>query len=139
MSPEELADGLVTTAVRLTRRLRAEDRGARLTGPQASALAVVVYSRRIKVSDLATLEQVSRPTISKTVQDLEAAGLVRRSQDAHDGRVSWLEPTRKGETLLADGQARRIAPLVRQLASLSAEDRKLLSKALALLRALTDG
>jgi DNA-binding MarR family transcriptional regulator len=129
----------VTAAVRLTRRLRAEDRGARLTGPQASALAVVVHAKRIKVSDLATLEQVSRPTISKTVQDLEAAGLVRRQQDAQDGRVSWLEPTRKGEALLAEGQARRIAPLVRQLEGLSAEDRKVLSKALVLLQALTEG
>jgi DNA-binding MarR family transcriptional regulator len=69
-----LADDLVVSAVRLTRWLKAADSAARLSGPQASALAIIVYAGHITPSDLARLEQVKRPTIARVLGQLTDAG-----------------------------------------------------------------
>jgi len=129
-SDTDLADRLVTAAARLTRRLRAEDPAPRMTGPQASALAVVVHAGAITLGDLAAAEQVRRPTISKTAAELEALELVTRATDAKDRRVQRLSPTEKGRAWLAEGQARRIAPLAEAIAALPEHERAVLGLAL---------
>ena len=126
-------------AVRLTRRLRAQDEAAKLSGPHASALAVVVHAGRITPSDLAALEEVRRPTIARTAAQLEALGLVRRESDPADGRRSWIVPTPAGVRLIAEGQARRIEPLAAQVAELSDEERAALERALPVLERLARG
>ena len=138
-SAVRLADELVLAAVRLTRRLRAQDDQARLSGPSASALAVVVHAGRIMPSELARLEEVRRPTIARTLAALESAGLVRREPDAADGRRVWIAATEAGLRMIAEGQARRTAPLARQIASLPAADRAALERALPILDRLARG
>ncbi len=135
----ELADRLTLASVRLTRWLRAADAAARLSGPQASALAVVVHSGRVRMSDLARLEEVSRPTITRLAGELEAGGLIERQADPMDGRVVWLVPTRQGRRLLAEGQSRRIAPLTAAIEGLSAEARADLLAGLTVTEALLKG
>lgn len=117
-SSAELADRLVTASVLLTRWLRAADPSPRLSGPQASALAVIVHAGRIRMSDLARLEEVAKPTVTRVAGELEALGLISRRSDADDRRVSWLEATARGRRVLAEGQARRIAPLAQALGTL---------------------
>lgn len=129
----ELANSLIVAAVRLTRRLRTEDRTAKLSGPQASALAAIVFARRIRLSDLAEVEQVRGPTISELVNGLEAMNLVRRIPDGNDRRVSRVEATAKGRKLLADGQQRRVAPLAAKLEALDEKDRLALARAAQLM------
>lgn len=136
MQLDDVAFRLITGAVRLTRRLRGEDAGARLTGPQASALAVVVHAGAIRLSDLAALEEVGRPAISKTVAQLEAAGLLRRTPDSTDGRATLLSATLEGLQLFEDGHRRRVAPLATALAGLSTSDQHVLARAAELLDAL---
>lgn len=132
-----LADRLLLAAVRLTRRLRAEDPFPRMTGPQASALAVVVHAGQVTLGDLAAFEQVRRPTISKTAAELESLGLVARATDARDRRVQRLSPTPKGRAWLAEGQARRIAPLAADVAALPEHERAVLALAAATLERLS--
>ena len=78
---KSLANDLVLASVKLTRHLRVADKQARMSGPQASALAVIVYAGRIRVSDLAAMEQVRSPTMVQMVNQLEAQGLAVREGD----------------------------------------------------------
>lgn len=134
----ELANRLTLVSVRLTRWLRAADAAATLSGPQASALAVVVHAGRIRMSDLAALEEVSRPTITRVATELQALGLIERAADPGDARVGWLSATPAGRKRLAEGQARRIAPLAKAVAGLSREEQETLGAAAALLERLVD-
>ena len=131
------ADRLVLAAVRLTRRLRAEDPAPRLSGPEASALAVVVHAGEIRPSDLARLEEVRRPTIARVIAGLERRGFVRRRADPEDGRVAWITATPEGAAVIAEGQARRIGPLARQLEQLEPADAARLAAALPILERLS--
>jgi DNA-binding MarR family transcriptional regulator len=138
MNEAELAEALTVGAVTLVRRLRAADRGAQLTGPQASALAVIVYAGGIRLSQLAQLEEVSRPAITKTVTQLERLELVSRRKDDGDARASLLSPTYKGKRLFQEGHARRTAPLAAAIAELTGPQRHELVAAVHLLQVLND-
>lgn len=135
-APDPLADRLTLAAVRLTRWLRAADPSPKLSGPQASALAVVVHAGRLRMSDLAVFEEVSRPTITRVAAELQGLGLIVRHPDPADGRVAWLTASDAGRRLLAEGQARRIAPLAAAVAALPAERRAALAGGLAVLEGL---
>lgn len=134
----ELANQLTLVSVRLTRWLRAADAAATLSGPQVSALAVVVHAGRIRMSDLAALEEVSRPTITRVAAELQALGLIERAADPADARVGWLSATPAGRARLAEGQTRRIAPLAEAMAGLSRQERETLGAAAELLEGLVD-
>lgn len=128
-----LADRLVTCAVVLTRWLRAADAAPQLSGPQASALAIIVNSEGIKPSALASLEEVKRPTIARTIAELEALDLIVRQRDATDGRSVWLFPTTQGRTLFDAGQKRRIQPLQAALDGLTPSERTTIESAVRVL------
>jgi len=134
-----LADLLVTSAVKLTRWLRAADPSAQLSGPQASALAIIVHARRIRPSELADLEEVKRPTVARTIGQLSSMKLISRVADSADTRSVFLMPTKKGEALLADGQRRRIKPLALALAKISPDEKETLARAAAILKRLLPG
>ena len=135
-APDLLADRLTLAAVRLTRWLRAADPSPRLSGPQASALAVVVHAGRLRMSDLAAFEEVSRPTITRVAAELQGLGLIVRESDPADGRVAWLTATDAGRALLAEGQARRIAPLATAVSALPDDQRAALAEGLTVLEGL---
>jgi DNA-binding MarR family transcriptional regulator len=136
MDNGELAAALAVGAVTLVRILRAADRCARLTGPQASALGVIIYAGRIRMSQLAQLEEVSRPAITKTVAQLEALRLVVREPDLEDGRATLVSSTTKGKHLFQEGHLRRTAPLAEAIGELSTSERDALASALPLFQAL---
>jgi len=128
-----LANRLVICAVVLTRWLRAADPTPQLSGPQASALAVIVNSEGIKPSALAVLEEVKRPTIARTVAELEALGLIMRRRDPTDGRSVWLFSTDQGQALFDAGQNRRTKPLQAALDGLTPGDRTKIEAAVRIL------
>jgi DNA-binding MarR family transcriptional regulator len=72
----------------------------------------VVHAGPIALGDLAAAEQVRPPTMTRVVQDLEKAGLVRRQTDANDRRVTRIAATAAGRRLLKAGRNRRVALLV---------------------------
>jgi DNA-binding MarR family transcriptional regulator len=138
MSDEDLAAALMVGAVTLVRRLRAADRFARLTGPQASALGVIIYAGSIRMSQLAEFEEVSRPAITKTVGQLEALGLVVRHPDAEDGRATLVSSSRMGKRLFHEGHVRRTAPLAAAIGGLSDRQREALAEAVQLIEVLSE-
>ena len=128
------ATDLSILAVRLVRWLRAADERPTLSGPEASAMAVVVHSGGIAPSMLADLEQVRRPTITRIVDRLVAQGFVCRLANPTDQRASIIVATRKGQELWLAGQLRRVAPLAERIENLKPTEREELERAMLLLR-----
>ena len=113
-----------------------QDPASGLSSSKLSALSVVVFGEPITVSELAEAEQVSTPTISRLIKDLEAAGLVKRRRDRLDRRVQQVRATSKGKQLLHKGRRRRVKMLARDLAGLSKRERSTLAEAAEILARL---
>ena len=105
---QETADVLHTVVVRLLRRAATADVGMSLDGPRASLLSILVYGGPLPISRLAEIERVSPPAITKLVDALEAAKLVRRNRSPHDRRVVLVEPTPAGRRTLERGRLARV-------------------------------
>jgi DNA-binding MarR family transcriptional regulator len=67
--------------------LRAELRERGLTVPQARALGVLSVNDGVTVNDLSVYTVIEQSTMSRTLDALEAQGLVRREADEADSRV----------------------------------------------------
>lgn len=74
--------------------------GVQVTQTGLRALALVADSPRISGSDLATAIEVSQPTASRVLQQLETEGLVVRHASDTDGRVSHYVVSPKGRKAL---------------------------------------
>jgi DNA-binding MarR family transcriptional regulator len=129
----DLADRLHSAAIRLLRGVRAVDAESGLSAPKLSALSVLVFAGPQSLSSLARAEQVTAPTMSKLVADLQAEGLVAKRADRADRRGVRIEVTPKGRALMAEGRRRRLALLTKRLAGLSPGERAKLSEAAALM------
>jgi DNA-binding MarR family transcriptional regulator len=137
--PLEIADRLHSAAIRLLRRVRVADDETGLSAPKLSALSVLVFGGASNLKDLARAEQVTPPTMSKLVADLEAEGLAAKRVDRDDKRGVRIEVTAKGRALMEEGRRRRLALLQKKLAQLPKAERELLGEAAALmLRIATD-
>jgi DNA-binding MarR family transcriptional regulator len=111
MRPSELADSLHSAAIHLLRTLRKEDDASGLSAPRLSALSVVVFGGPLTLGQLARAEQVRPPTMTRIVTGLEKAKLVKRIGDPADHRLTKIEATAKGRSVLAAGRARRVKML----------------------------
>ena len=132
-----VADALHSAAIHLLRGVRQEDARTGMGPARLSALSVLVFAGPMRLTDLARLEQVKPPTMTKVVAGLEAAGLVRRRADAEDARAVRLEATARGARLLQEGRRRRVARLASALQPLDAGDLDLLARAAAILERLS--
>jgi DNA-binding MarR family transcriptional regulator len=134
--PGSLADRLHSAAIHLLRRVRRADDGTGLSAARLSALSVIVFAGPIRISALASAEQVRTPSMTPIVAALERDGLVTRESDASDARAALLRATPKGARLMAEGRARRVALLAAELDELSASDRAALARAVGILERL---
>lgn len=132
-SREAVADAVHSAAIHLLRGVRKEDVRSGLGPARLSALSVLVFAGPMRLSDLARVEQVRPPTMTKVVAGLEACGLVKRRGDAEDGRAVRLEATARGAKLLREGRRRRVSRLAGRLQDLSAEEVELLGRAAAII------
>src|SRR5467141_1706349 len=124
------ADRLHSAAIHLLRRLRVRDRESGVGPAQLSALSVLVLGGGPRsLGELAEVEQVRPPTMSRIAAGLVRAGLVKRGK-TEDGRRVRLEATAKGTRILQEGRKRRVESLAQALSSLSNEDREKLAELL---------
>ena len=131
--PAAIADRLHSAAIHLLRRLRRTDGDAGLTGPQSSALSVLVFGGPAKLTDLAAAEQVRAPTMSRLVGDLEVLGLVQRRTSAEDARAVLITATDRGRALLDQARASRLKHLTASVARRTPAEREILAEAADLL------
>jgi DNA-binding MarR family transcriptional regulator len=137
VSEHELASRLRVDLARVARRLRqAADSG--LSPSQTSALASIERCGPLTPSELAKVERVQRPTITRLLVRLEELGLVSRTPDPTDRRSTLLAVTTAGSELLASARTRKDVFLSERLAGLSASDRATLERAAALLEGMLE-
>jgi DNA-binding MarR family transcriptional regulator len=134
---EELGRLRVALA-RITRALDRQTRGDLLTRTQFSALATIARRGPVRVSEVAELEGVNPTMLSRVLGKLEDAGLVRRSPDPSDGRVSLVEATGAGARLHQRLRAQRTTLLAEQLAVMAQERAAELLAALPALESLAE-
>ena len=136
VEPAEAAARLRLSATRLARILR-QQADAGLTPSQLSALAVVDVHGPLTLGSLAEHERVAPPSITKVVHKLEADGLVRRTVDAVDRRITWVVASEQGAALIAESRRRKTAWLTARIGMLDADQQARLADALDVLDALT--
>ncbi len=107
--------------VRLARRQR-QQAGTGLTPSLQSALAMIDVRGPLTLGALATVEQVSPPTTTRIVAKLEEMGLVSRTADPTDGRVTRVAVTTEGRRQLVESRERRDEWLRDRLGELSSDD-----------------
>jgi DNA-binding MarR family transcriptional regulator len=108
---DAVADRLHSAAIHLLRRLRVEDEALGLSAPRLSALSVLVFTGPQRIGELARLEQVEPPTMTRLVDALEEDGYVTREADPEDARAVIIRTTPRGTRALKRGQARRVEAL----------------------------
>jgi len=129
LSLEEVGRSLHSNAIHLLRHVRTEDFAMGIGPAQASALSVVVFDGPLTLNKLAEAEQVKPPTMSRVVEALVKAGLVRREANKDDRRSIIISPTDKGTKLLLEGRNRREKRLIKLLSELDSDEIRCLGKA----------
>jgi DNA-binding MarR family transcriptional regulator len=125
---------------RMARRLRQEaGTEGELSPTLAVALATVERRGPLTPSALADCERIQRPTATRVVAQLEERGLVTRTADPADRRVSHVAITREGRALLRRIRARKNEYLTRRMRALEPGELATLSQAAAILERLLDG
>ena len=126
-----LAEALRPAILRLSRNLRRQSQSLGLSPLDSMILGALRQIDGAGVSELADLEQISRPTMSAHVKRLEAAGYIARlAPDADDKRRVGLTLTPTGRKALEAVRRRRNDWLGQKLAALSPEAREALAAAI---------
>ena len=130
---EQAADRLHSAAIHLLRSLRRED--ARLgVGPAGlSVLSVLVFGGPKTVGELAAIEQVKAPTMTRIVATLERNSMVERDGDARDRRRAIIHATQHGRMIMRRGRANRVHELATRIEGLPETDMALLARAAELI------
>jgi DNA-binding MarR family transcriptional regulator len=131
----ELAARLRLSTARLARILR-QQAGTGLSPSQQSVLASIEAHGPLTLGRLAKIEQVTPPTITRILGKLEDDGLVSRTVDVTDRRISRVEITAEGRRRNEHSRQRRNAWLAERLALLSPADRADLTNALRVIEGL---
>jgi len=131
----DVAARLRLAVARLQRIVRQQAMGG-LNLAEGSCLAIIDRHGPLSLSDVASRENLSAPTITKIVARLEGQGLIERLSDPTDRRVSLVAVSKTGAALLERVRSSRTAYLHRKLRELSDEDLSRLLAALPVLEAL---
>jgi DNA-binding MarR family transcriptional regulator len=139
VDPEELdlAEQLTLVISRLGRQMR-QTSNPGLTPTQLGTLCSLERSS-MTLGELAAAERVQPPTMTVTVDRLEAQGLARRSPDRVDRRVVRVELTPAGRRILTKRRTSQRSKLARRLDTLTKSQRATLTRAVELLHTLAAG
>ena len=130
-----LGEELITTAARMV-RWAPKDQNFTLSLAATRLLARLNDNGPTRISDLATAERCSQPTITNHIKRLEASGLVDRHVDPADARAWIISLTDSGEQQLARMRASLGISLQPYLAAMSRKDRKALRDGIEAMRRL---
>ncbi len=133
-----VAESLHSATVRLLRGLRRVDDQSGVSSARLSVLAVLVFAGEQALGQLARIEQVRAPTMTRLIDGLQADGLIRRFPDPHDRRVVRARVLPKGRRLLLAARDRRVALLTQQLKFLDAEDLNAVGEAAIILSTIVN-
>jgi DNA-binding MarR family transcriptional regulator len=120
--PTTIANRLRPVLLHLNRQLRREIHSLGVTGGQVSLLVQIKYHPGIGIRELAALERISVPGMSKFISRLEQAGLVERAGVEGDQRRVGLTLTDQGEKVLRSVKSKRTAWLSARLRELDPDE-----------------
>jgi DNA-binding MarR family transcriptional regulator len=129
----EIANRLAVAVGRINRRIRPAADG--LSHGLVSALSTLMRKGPLRPGDLARMEVVAAPTMTRAIADLESRGLVSRTQDPDDGRSFLIEVTAAGGEAVLRARAERAKRISALLSELSSDDIARLAAALDALEA----
>jgi len=137
----ERAAALRTAIVRTSRRLRQEAAAetSGLTPTSVAALATIERHGPMTPSEIAAIERVKRPTITRTLGCLEREGLIDRAPDPADGRSALVNVNGAGRERLRRLRKRKNAYLARRMRDLSDEEVETLGRAAEILERMREG
>jgi len=140
ISPTRLASSLRLTVARLARRVRQEgtSQGDDLTASRLAALHTIDAMGPLTLGELAAIEQVQPPSMTRIVARLEEHGLVARAVDENDRRIVQVQVTEGGKRLLTQSRTQRDAFLAKRVARLTDNEREILARAIPLLERLQE-
>jgi DNA-binding MarR family transcriptional regulator len=126
--------------MRLARRLRQmQDDSLDLNPNQLSAMAVLLNSGDQLMGELAALERVRPPSMTRVVNSLEARGYVVRRPDPRDHRQCLVTLTDSGRQVLLANRRRRDEWLAVRIAGLDPAERDILRRAIRVLDKVNQG
>jgi DNA-binding MarR family transcriptional regulator len=133
-----LGSALRIAVMRLSRRMRQERDEASPSPTQLATLATLERQGPLPLRELAALERVQPPSVTRTVAALVAAGLAVRTRHPGDGRQALVAVTAEGRARLAAERRRRDEWLAARLRLLPDDDLDALLRALPVLERLAE-
>lgn len=130
---EGAAEHLHSAAIHLLRTLRRQDARLGVSPAGLSVLSVLVFGGPKTIGELAAIEQVKRPTMTRIVATLERHLMVQRDGDSDDRRRVVVRATSVGRTVMRRGRDRRVIELAGRLGRLSDAEIGLLARAAELI------
>lgn len=131
-SRREEADALRLAITRTARRLR-QEAGGGLSPTVIATLASIERNRVVTPGELARIEGVQRPTMTRAINRLADAGLIDRREDPEDRRSALLSVSDKGHQYLAEHRSRKSAWLANLIEEMPDEDADTLARAAEIL------
>lgn len=134
-----LASALRISVMRLSRRMRSErhPESELLPVGQLSVLGSLFRHGESTVGELAALERVQPPSMTRTVNCLADGGYVVRSKSATDGRQVVVTLSEQGEQMIRADRGSRDAWLAQRLRELTCDERSVLRQAAPILERLS--
>ena len=135
----ETASRLRVAVGAFKRRVREASAEGELSIPQLTALSRLARLGPMTTATLARREQISPQAMGATIASLEKLGLVARSADAADGRMSILGLTPEGLAAVHSGRNAVVDRIVAVLEeSFTGEETQMLAAAAPLIERLAD-
>ena len=138
LSEVDHIDRLRLVLLRLTRRIRTRASGS-ITPSQLAVLDTIIRNERITVGQIAELEHVKPPSVSKIVASLEQTGYVERTTDPSDRRCTYITASAAGLAYADDVRAAGRTWLAEQLDGLDVLDVAAIERAMPALERLLGG
>ncbi|MDT5098376.1 MAG: hypothetical protein QOC76_2113 [Mycobacterium sp.] len=132
-----LGADLLAAVARLN-RLASQRARIPLPSAQGRLLSTIEDQGAARISDLATLDHCSQPTMTMQVRRLEDAGLVSRAVDPDDARAVLIRITPEGVDMLRRVRVDRGAAIDPYLERLNDADRQTLDDAVRVMRKLLE-
>jgi DNA-binding MarR family transcriptional regulator len=133
----DIGSALRLAVLRLSRRLRQETTGAgEVTPSQLSAMVALARRGEITLGELAAIEQIAPPSMTRIAARLEEKGFLERRADASDRRVARVALSAAGVELLRESRERGDAFMSSRLHLLTEDEQELLARAVPLMERL---
>ncbi len=132
-TPTELGGALRLAVLRLSRRLRQVGTSDGVTLSQMSAMTVIDRHGELTLGELASLERIAPPSMTRIAARLEDSGWLERRSDPGDRRVARVALSPAGRELVEANRRRGDAFISERLSALSGEEIEALERALPIL------